>query len=76
MSTLSEIPPHTTALVVSVATDEATAYQLGVLGLLPGHHVTVIKNRGRNAPLVVEVGSARFALGREIAREISVDRHA
>lgn len=72
MSPLSELPVHTTALVIAIATDEATVHRLGVLGLLPGQAITVVKNRG-SAPLVVEVGAAHFALGREIAREISVD---
>lgn len=72
MPTLADTPSHTTVVIATLAVEDALVHQLGVLGLLPDHLVTVVKNPRGAGPLVVESGSSRLALGREIARQITV----
>lgn len=72
MPPLSDIPSNTTVQVVAITADEATAYQLEVFGMLSNQSVKVIKNSGKTSPLVIEIGSSRFTIGHEIAREIEV----
>lgn len=72
MLTLADTPAGTTVVIRKLNTDDATTHQLSALGLLPSHLVTIAKNPRGKSPLVIEIGTTRLALGREIAREIEV----
>lgn len=72
MPSLADISAGTTVVIRKLNTDEATTHQLSALGLLPSHLVLVAKNPRGKSPLVIEIGTTRLALGREIAREIEV----
>ncbi len=71
--TLDRVPPGARVRITQVAEDEGTFLRyLASLGLLPQAYVTVEEVAPFGGPLLVRLGSARYALGRDIAAKILV----
>lgn len=71
--TLDRVPPGTRVWIQQIADEEATFLRyLASLGLLPGAEVRVEEEAPFGGPLLVEVGGARYALGRDVASKILV----
>jgi len=64
-------PPGARVRVVEVRYQGGQARRLMELGIVPGAVIRVVGNSA--GPVVVEVGSARFAIGRGLARRIFVE---
>lgn len=73
---LTELPSHTTAVVSGVNdtdTADAIAQRLRDLGFVPGEPVRVVARAPWGGdPLLVQIGSTRFALRRAEACRITV----
>jgi DtxR family transcriptional regulator, Mn-dependent transcriptional regulator len=71
--TLDRVPAGTRVRITQVAEEEATFLRyLASLGLLPQALLTVEEVAPFGGPLLVRLGGARYALGREIAAKIQV----
>ena len=74
---LCDVPPGSSALVISVAEDDQQILgYLGELGLRPGARATVVESAPFQGPLTVEVGGVRTAIAREVARLVTVEELA
>lgn len=72
---LSELKPGDKATVARIAEEKTEMLQyLATLGLFPGTQVSVQERAPFNGPLMVKVGSANYALSREIASLIWVTK--
>ena len=70
---LDHVPAGTRVRITQVAEEEGTLLRyLASLGLLPQAHLTVEEVAPFGGPLLVRLGGARYALGREIAAKILV----
>ncbi len=70
---LIDLPLHQSACIVSIADENREELQfLASLGLIPGVQVTVEERAPFGGPLLVCVGRAKYALGREVAGKIRV----
>jgi DtxR family transcriptional regulator, Mn-dependent transcriptional regulator len=72
---LCDLQPRESGRIVKI-TDESHAelQHLATLGLLPGVNVTVEERAPFSGPILVSVGRAKYALGRDIAARIWVGR--
>jgi DtxR family Mn-dependent transcriptional regulator len=74
---LSSLEAGEKAVVVQVRREETTLLRyLASLGLLPGARVLVEQVAPFGGPLLVRLGSARYALGRDMAGQILVRKGA
>ena len=71
MTTLAGAPAHVRLRVVGVGEGHEVARRLTELGVRPGALVEVLGMPGRD-PLLVAVGDARLAVGRELAELVEV----
>jgi len=69
---LDLVEPGFSARVLRVAEDEEVLGYLGTIGLKPGAVVRVVAAEPFDGPLTVEVGGLTRALGRDIARLVTV----
>jgi DtxR family transcriptional regulator, Mn-dependent transcriptional regulator len=70
---LSEIPPGGSAVVVLIADEDPDLLRyLASLGVLPDTRVSIEGVAPFGGPLLVRVGGAQYALGREVAARIYV----
>ncbi len=70
---LSDCPPATRATIVRIGLETPAALQhLAALGLLPSVQVEVEKKAPFDGPVLVRVGRAHYALGRDLATRIWV----
>lgn len=71
--TLDRVSSGTRVWIQQIVEEEATFLRyLASLGLLPGAEVRVEEEAPFGGPLLVEVGGARYALGRDVAAKILV----
>lgn len=71
---LSLVPRGRRSVVRKVAADDPeTVRFLAALGILPDVHITIEEAAPLAGPLLVRVGDARYALGREVAAAILVE---
>ena len=71
--TLDALAPGEAAVIVSVdIEDRPLSEHLAALGLLPGTQVEIEERAPFGGPRLVRVGSARYALGRDVAARIVV----
>lgn len=72
---LSNLPQNENAVIVKVDDERPEFLQyLATLGLIPGVSIKVTARAPFNGPLMVQVGSANYALGQEVAERISVGK--
>jgi len=72
---LSSLNPQEKAVIVKIEDERSEFLQyLATLGLMPGVAVEVTGRAPFNGPLMVQVGNASYALGREVAEKIAVQR--
>ena len=70
---LDRVPAGARVWIQQIAEEEATFLRyLASLGLLPGAELCVQEAAPFGGPLLVQVGDARYALGREVAAKILV----
>jgi DtxR family Mn-dependent transcriptional regulator len=70
---LAQLAPGDEAMIVKVSEEEPKMLQyLATLGLLPKVRLTVEEIAPFRGPLLIKVGNAKYALGREIASHIEV----
>jgi ferrous iron transport protein A len=72
-SVLADIKPGEHARFIAISKGNGVAGRLTSLGFTPGVDLTMMQNYGRG-PLVVTVRGTRVALGREEARNITVEK--
>jgi Fe2+ transport system protein FeoA len=70
---LAEIKMGEHATFLSISAEKAVASRLTSLGFTPGAAIEMTQNYG-HGPLVVTIRGARVALGRQEARNITVQR--
>lgn len=70
-TTLELAPPGAHVRVVEIRHHSGQARRLMELGVVPGAVIKVVSNSA--GPIVIEVSSARFAVGRGLARRIIVE---
>jgi DtxR family Mn-dependent transcriptional regulator len=75
---LDQVPTGTPVRIQQILEEEAAFLRyLTSLGLLPGAEVRVEEIAPLRGPLLVQVGEARYALGRDVAAKILVrEEHA
>lgn len=72
-ATLDRVSPGTRVWIQQIVEEEAAFLRyLASLGLLPGAEVRVEEEAPFGGPLLVQVGGARYALGRDVAAKILV----
>jgi ferrous iron transport protein A len=71
LTTLSQLPALSRAVVVALPHSRGLAERLISMGLTPGAELQVLQNR-RRGPLIVEVHGVRLALGRVQAARVTV----
>jgi DtxR family Mn-dependent transcriptional regulator len=72
---LSDCPPSTCATITRIALETSAALQhLATLGLLPSVEIEVERRAPFDGPVLVRVGRAHYALGRDLAARIWVTR--
>lgn len=72
---LAELPAGTKAEVVRIDREETEMLRyLSQLGLVPGATVTVVNHAPLDGPLLVIVGDANYAVGRDVAEHVIVRR--
>jgi ferrous iron transport protein A len=71
VTTLSQLPTLSRAVVVALPHFRGLAERLISMGLTPGAELQVLQNR-RRGPLIVEVHGVRLALGRVQAARVTV----
>lgn len=77
MVRLSEVPNGHPVVVRTVAVAEARhARHLEALGILPGTILVVERSAPFGGAVMVRVGEARYALGREVSDQILVEPEA
>ncbi len=77
MILLSECLPSTHATIARISLETPAALQhLATLGLLPSVELEVEKRGPFDGPVLVRVGRAHYALGRDLAARIWVERTA
>ncbi len=65
---LSELQPKDEGAIIKVTEEKTEMLQyLATLGMVPGKHVVVEEKAPFNGPLMVKVGNASYALGRDVA---------
>ncbi len=70
---LADLESGSEALIVKITEEEPKMLQyLATLGLIPKVQITVEEIAPFRGPLLVKVGSAKYALGREVASKIEV----
>jgi len=75
--TLAELGPGASGRVVTCAVDAEVSRWLGALGIAPGVCLTVLRRGVFGGPLHVRAeNGAEFALGRDLARGVSVRAEA
>lgn len=72
MTPLAVAPARSPLRVVAVRDGHEATRRLGELGLRPGALVEVLGTSGRD-PLLVSIGDARLAVGRELAELVGVE---
>lgn len=73
---LPQCPPHTCASIVRISSETALTLQhLATLGLLPNVQIQIEHLAPFNGPVLVTVGRAHYALGRDLASRIWVRPH-
>jgi len=73
---LDSLSPGARARILSISREDPDLLvYLGSLGLLPGTEVRIETAAPFGGPLLVRVGRARYALGREVAGVITVEPH-
>lgn len=73
---LPHCPPHTCASIVRISAETLLTLQhLATLGLLPNVEIQVENLAPFNGPVLVSVGRAHYALGRDLASRIWVRPH-
>ncbi|MBD3245211.1 MAG: hypothetical protein GF335_04420 [Candidatus Moranbacteria bacterium] len=72
MKRLTQIFQKNSVFVLEIKTGRDEKERLYSLGFLPEKIVTVIKNPQNNSPLIIEIEESRFAISREIAKNIIV----
>jgi Fe2+ transport system protein FeoA len=72
MKKLTQIAEKTSVFVLDIEGDKNERRRLHSLGVLPEKIISVIKNPKGNAPLIIEIDEARFALSRDLANDIFV----
>lgn len=70
--TLSSVGAGATARIESIRTDAPTRRQLHSMGLLEGTSVRVLRKAPLGGAILVAVGRAQYALGRDVAARIRV----
>jgi DtxR family Mn-dependent transcriptional regulator len=76
-TTLDRVPPGTRAWIRQIGEEEATFLRyLTSLGLLPRVEVRVEEAAPFGGPLLVRVGTAQYALGRDVCAKIAVEVEA
>ncbi len=70
---LAEIKAGEHATFLSISAEKAVASRLTSLGFTPGAAIEMTQNYGRG-PLVVTIRGTRIALGREEAKNMSVEK--
>lgn len=71
--TLAAVPPGTRVRIAQIAEEEASLLRyLASLGLLPRAELDVEEVAPFGGPLLVRVGGARYAIGRDVAAKILV----
>ncbi len=74
---LADLSPGDRAIIVKVHEEEPKMLQyLATLGLLPSVEIVIEEVAPFRGPLLVQVGRARYALGREVASKIRVNEFA
>ncbi|MFH1105274.1 MAG: FeoA family protein [Actinomycetota bacterium] len=68
-STLDHVAPGRKVRIVGVVGGTHLMHRLAALGIVPGAEVTVVRG---HSPLLVSLGGARVAMGRQAARSILV----
>lgn len=68
---LTETNPGTQYLVDEIQLELATKRRLESLGMTEGSKIYVMRKK-RNGAVIIKIRGTRFALGREIVREINV----
>lgn len=71
MTSLTQLPSLSRAVVVALPHFRGLAERLISMGLTPGAEVQVLQNR-RRGPLIIEVHGVRLALGRMQAARVTV----
>jgi len=70
---LSELRAGAEATIVKISEEESSMLQyLASLGLLPSINIRVCEVAPFKGPLIIEVGRAKYAIGREVASRIQV----
>lgn len=73
---LADCAPHTRATIARIALETPAALQhLATLGLLPNIEIQVENHAPFHGPVLVRVGRAHYALGRELAARIWVTQN-
>ncbi|MBI5651514.1 MAG: metal-dependent transcriptional regulator [Chloroflexi bacterium] len=71
---LAECAPHTAATIARIALETPAAIQhLATLGLLPNVEIEIENHAPFAGPVLVRVGRAHYALGRDLANRIWVN---
>lgn len=74
---LSDLVAGTKAEVLRIEREETEVLRyLSQLGMVPGATVTVVSRAPLNGPLLVLVGDANYAIGRDVAERVIVRRAA
>lgn len=69
---LSDIPAGSCGVVKGLDGGKGFTSRLAAIGLAPGTHLKVVQNYG-HGPVIIDVHSARVALGRREALKIFMD---
>lgn len=71
---LLDLQPGELARVAEIIKGEKAQNRLYEIGLVPGALIEVISRHPFHGPLVLRLGNAEFALGRNLARMVEVER--
>jgi ferrous iron transport protein A len=71
VTSLSQLPSQSRAIVVALPRFRGLAERLISMGLTPGAELRMVQNRGRG-PVIIEVHGVRLALGRGQAARVTI----
>lgn len=72
MQKLSQTPAQTSVFVLEIEGNQEEKERLHTLGIISERIITVIKNPKGKMPMIIEVFNSRFAVSKEIAKDVFV----